>query len=164
MQRTKSLASGLRLPALRISVCFSASAVLTRWVIAAAGLAAIVAVYRPWLHVNPTTVTLPLLLLILSLAAQWASRMQSSPRLQPRFATTSSLCRHRAVDDFRSAELDRAACLSQHRLTSAIFAGTFPILRADRGSRLHEFRRCRSQNTAGIIQGRSEARLWETQA
>jgi two-component system sensor histidine kinase KdpD len=45
--------------------------VLTRWVIASAGLAAIVAVYRLWLHVNPTTVALTLLLLILSLAARW---------------------------------------------------------------------------------------------
>jgi two-component system sensor histidine kinase KdpD len=45
--------------------------VLTRWVIAATGLAAIVAAYRLWLHVNPTTVALSLLLLILSLAARW---------------------------------------------------------------------------------------------
>jgi len=45
--------------------------VLTRWIIAATGLAAIVAVYRLWLHVNPTTVALTLLLLILSLAARW---------------------------------------------------------------------------------------------
>lgn len=45
--------------------------VLTRWVIAATGLAAIVAAYRLWLHVNPTTVALSLLLFILSLAARW---------------------------------------------------------------------------------------------
>jgi two-component system sensor histidine kinase KdpD len=45
--------------------------VLTRWIISATGLAAIVAVYRLWLHVNPTTVALTLLLLILSLAARW---------------------------------------------------------------------------------------------
>jgi two-component system sensor histidine kinase KdpD len=45
--------------------------VLTRWLIAAAALAAILAVYRLWLHVNPTTVALTLLLLILSLAARW---------------------------------------------------------------------------------------------
>jgi two-component system sensor histidine kinase KdpD len=38
---------------------------LTRWIIAATGLAAIVAVYRLWLHVNPTTVALTLLLFIL---------------------------------------------------------------------------------------------------
>jgi two-component system sensor histidine kinase KdpD len=44
---------------------------LTRWIIAATGLAAIVAVYRLWLHVNPTTVALTLLLFILSLAARW---------------------------------------------------------------------------------------------
>lgn len=45
--------------------------VLTRWLIAAAALAAILAAYRLWLHVNPTTVALTLLLLILSLAARW---------------------------------------------------------------------------------------------
>jgi two-component system, OmpR family, sensor histidine kinase KdpD len=45
--------------------------VLTRWLIVAAALAAILAVYRFWLHVNPTTVALTLLLLILSLAARW---------------------------------------------------------------------------------------------
>lgn len=45
--------------------------VLTRWLIAAAALAAILATYRLWLHVNPTTVALTLLLLILSLAARW---------------------------------------------------------------------------------------------
>jgi two-component system sensor histidine kinase KdpD len=45
--------------------------VLTRWLLAAAALAAILAVYRLWLHVNPTTVALTLLLLILSLAARW---------------------------------------------------------------------------------------------
>ena len=44
---------------------------LTRWLIVAAALAAILAVYRFWLHVNPTTVALTLLLLILSLAARW---------------------------------------------------------------------------------------------
>jgi two-component system, OmpR family, sensor histidine kinase KdpD len=45
--------------------------VLTRWIVAATGLGAIVAVYRLWLHVNPTTVALTLLLLILSIAARW---------------------------------------------------------------------------------------------
>jgi two-component system sensor histidine kinase KdpD len=45
--------------------------VLTRWLIAAAALAAILAAYRLWLHVNPTTIALTLLLLILSLAARW---------------------------------------------------------------------------------------------
>ena len=45
--------------------------VLSRWFIAASALAAILAVYRLWLHVNPTTVALTLLLLILSLAARW---------------------------------------------------------------------------------------------
>jgi two-component system sensor histidine kinase KdpD len=44
---------------------------LTRWLIAAAALAAILAAYRLWLHVNPTTIALTLLLLILSLAARW---------------------------------------------------------------------------------------------
>jgi two-component system sensor histidine kinase KdpD len=45
--------------------------VLIRWIVAATALAAIVAVYGLWLHVNPTTVALTLLLLILSLAARW---------------------------------------------------------------------------------------------
>jgi len=45
--------------------------VLSRWLIAVSALAAILAVYRLWLHVNPTTVALTLLLLILSLAARW---------------------------------------------------------------------------------------------
>src|ERR1700748_242132 len=42
-----------------------------RWAVAGAALAAIVAIYWLWLHVNPTTVALTLLLLILSLAARW---------------------------------------------------------------------------------------------
>src|SRR5581483_7915077 len=37
-------------------------------------LAAIVAVYRLWLHANPATVALTLLLLTLSLAARWGLR------------------------------------------------------------------------------------------
>ena len=45
--------------------------VLSRWLIAVSALAAILAAYRLWLHVNPTTVALTLLLLILSLAARW---------------------------------------------------------------------------------------------
>jgi two-component system, OmpR family, sensor histidine kinase KdpD len=45
-----------------------------RWTAAGAILAAIVAVYRLWLHVNPTTVALTLLLLTLSLAARWGLR------------------------------------------------------------------------------------------
>jgi two-component system, OmpR family, sensor histidine kinase KdpD len=45
--------------------------VLTRWLIAAAALAAVLTIYRLWLHVNPTTVALTMLLLILSLAARW---------------------------------------------------------------------------------------------
>jgi two-component system sensor histidine kinase KdpD len=45
-----------------------------RWITSAATLAAIVVVYRAWLHVNPTTVALTLLLLILSLAARWGLR------------------------------------------------------------------------------------------
>ncbi|MGC2160776.1 MAG: ATP-binding protein [Silvibacterium sp.] len=46
---------------------------LVRWVAAATALCAIVAVYS-WLHVNPTTVALTLLLLILALAARWGLR------------------------------------------------------------------------------------------
>ena len=45
-----------------------------RWIIAAVALAAIVAVYRLWLHVNPTTVALTLLLLALFLAVRWGLR------------------------------------------------------------------------------------------
>jgi two-component system sensor histidine kinase KdpD len=47
---------------------------LVRWITAAAGLCAIVAVYRLWPQVNPTTVALSLLLLILALAAKWGLR------------------------------------------------------------------------------------------
>jgi uncharacterized membrane protein len=79
--------------------------VLTRWFIAAAGLAAIVAVYRLWLHVNPTTVALTLLLLILSLGGLVRSR-----RLRCSHALLQLLLYAAAglVDNFRSAELDRA--------------------------------------------------------
>ena len=45
-----------------------------RWITAAAALCAIVALYRLWLHVNPTTVALTLLLLVLVLAARWGLR------------------------------------------------------------------------------------------
>jgi two-component system, OmpR family, sensor histidine kinase KdpD len=48
--------------------------VITRWLIAAGALAGIVLVYKRWLHVNPTTVALSLLLLILVLAAEWGLR------------------------------------------------------------------------------------------
>ena len=47
---------------------------IVRWTIAALALAGIVLVYRRWLHVNPTTVALTLLLLILILAAKWSLR------------------------------------------------------------------------------------------
>jgi two-component system sensor histidine kinase KdpD len=47
---------------------------ITRWSSALAMLAGIVAAYRLWLHVNPTTVALTLLLLVLFLAAQWGLR------------------------------------------------------------------------------------------
>ena len=46
----------------------------TRWVLAFAALAGIVFVYRQWLHVNPTTVALTLLLYILLLAARLSLR------------------------------------------------------------------------------------------
>jgi two-component system sensor histidine kinase KdpD len=42
-----------------------------RWVLSFGALAGIVLVYRRWLHVNPTTVALTLLLLILLIAAEW---------------------------------------------------------------------------------------------
>jgi two-component system sensor histidine kinase KdpD len=45
-----------------------------RWMLASSALAGIVLVYRHWLHVNPTTVALTLLLLILVLAAEWGLR------------------------------------------------------------------------------------------
>ena len=45
-----------------------------RWVAAAAAVAAIVAIYHLWLHVNPTTVSLTLLLVILLLAVHWGLR------------------------------------------------------------------------------------------
>ena len=47
---------------------------LVRWVAAVAALCAIVVVYQLWVHVNPTTVALTLLLLILVLAARWGLR------------------------------------------------------------------------------------------
>lgn len=46
----------------------------TRWIVAFGVLAGIVLVYRAWLHVNPTTVALTLLLFILLLAARWSLR------------------------------------------------------------------------------------------
>jgi two-component system sensor histidine kinase KdpD len=46
----------------------------TRWTLAFSALAGIVLVYRHWLHVNPTTVALTLLLFILLLAAEWGLR------------------------------------------------------------------------------------------
>ncbi len=46
----------------------------TRWTIAFGALAAIVLAYRQWVHVNPTTVALTLLLFVLVLAAQWELR------------------------------------------------------------------------------------------
>ena len=47
---------------------------ITRWVLAFGALAGIVIVCRRWLHVNPTTVALTLLLYILLLASQWSLR------------------------------------------------------------------------------------------
>lgn len=47
---------------------------MTRWVLAFCALAGIVLAYRKWLHVNPTTVALTLLLFILLLAARWSLR------------------------------------------------------------------------------------------
>lgn len=48
--------------------------VLTRWVLALSALAGIVLAYKRWFHVNPTTVALTLLLLVLVLAAEWGLR------------------------------------------------------------------------------------------
>jgi two-component system sensor histidine kinase KdpD len=47
---------------------------MTRWLLAGCALAGIVLVYRRWLHVNPTTVALSLLLLVLILATEWGLR------------------------------------------------------------------------------------------
>lgn len=47
---------------------------MARWSLAFSALAGIVLVYRHWLHVNPTTVALTLLLFILLLAAEWGLR------------------------------------------------------------------------------------------
>jgi two-component system sensor histidine kinase KdpD len=47
---------------------------ITRWMLSSGALAGIVLVYRRWLQVNPTTVALTLLLLILLLAAEWGLR------------------------------------------------------------------------------------------
>ncbi len=46
-----------------------------RWLAATATMVAVVAVYRLWVHVNPTTVALTLLLLILLVAARWTLRL-----------------------------------------------------------------------------------------
>ncbi len=48
--------------------------VVARWVLAFSALSGIVLVYRHWVHVNPTTVALTLLLFILLLAAEWGLR------------------------------------------------------------------------------------------
>lgn len=45
-----------------------------RWIVVAAALSAIVAIYRLWFHVNPTTVALTLLLLVLLFAVRWGLR------------------------------------------------------------------------------------------
>jgi two-component system sensor histidine kinase KdpD len=47
---------------------------ITRWVIAFGALGGIVLAYRRWLHVNPTTVALTLVLFVLVLAALWELR------------------------------------------------------------------------------------------
>lgn len=47
---------------------------IARWVLAIGVLAGIVVAYRFWVHVNPTTVALTLLLFVLVVAAQWELR------------------------------------------------------------------------------------------
>lgn len=47
---------------------------IVRWSLATVALAGIVLVYKRWLHVNPTTVALSLLLLVLVVAAYWGLR------------------------------------------------------------------------------------------
>lgn len=46
----------------------------TRWLLAFGALAGIVTLYRYWVHVNPTTVALTLVLYVLIIAAQWELR------------------------------------------------------------------------------------------
>lgn len=48
---------------------------ITRWTFSIVALAGIIFVYRHWLHVNPTTVALTLLLYILVLASTWSLRL-----------------------------------------------------------------------------------------
>ncbi len=48
--------------------------IVARWGLAFGALAGIVSIYRFWLHVNPTTVALTLLVFILMLAAKWSLR------------------------------------------------------------------------------------------
>lgn len=48
--------------------------VATKWTLAVAALGGIVLAYHRWVHVNPTTVALTLLLLILVMAAEWGLR------------------------------------------------------------------------------------------
>ncbi len=48
--------------------------IITKWLLAAGALAGIVLLYKRWLHVNPTTVALSLLLLVLVIAAEWGLR------------------------------------------------------------------------------------------
>jgi two-component system sensor histidine kinase KdpD len=47
---------------------------IARWVLLSGSLAGIILIYRRWVHVNPTTVALTLLLLILVVAAEWGLR------------------------------------------------------------------------------------------
>jgi two-component system, OmpR family, sensor histidine kinase KdpD len=47
---------------------------IIRWILSFCSLAGIVLVYRNWVHTNPATVALTLLLLILLLAAEWGLR------------------------------------------------------------------------------------------
>ena len=47
---------------------------ITRWALSLCALAGIVTVFHRWLHVNPTTVAMMLLLFILVLAAEWGLR------------------------------------------------------------------------------------------
>ncbi len=49
-----------------------------RWMISFGALAGIVLIYRRWLHVNPTTVALTLLLYVLLLAARWPLRVAAA--------------------------------------------------------------------------------------
>lgn len=95
-----------------------------RWTVAATALAGIVLVYSRWLHVNPTTVALTLLLLILTLAANWSLR----------YAVVTSIAATVAYNFFFLPPIGRITIAdSQNWLALFVFLATAVI-----GSRLSQ--------------------------